>query len=347
MKSAFFAATAGVGLVLFAQTTRAAEPAYLDDRSDAAAVIRSLYNAIGRHEYARAWDYFGDTKPTKDFDSFAKGYESTETVEVVTGNPGSEGAAGSIYYTVPVAVRAIDKAGNGKVFAGCYTLRQVNAEIQAPPFNPIRIEKGTLEPSDKDIKQALPESCGDNSPPIPKKDAELDSAKRAFLAAYSETCSKEDPEGRQTGEPTVYNISYKPSEDQPDVTVRLFRFFCSMGAYNEVSVYYFSDAERSVTQLQFAEPELDIRYEDDNTESKVEHIGITGFRTADELVNAEYNESSHTLVSHIRWRGMDDASSTATYLFRNGAFVLVQYDVDASYDGKANPETIIDYNTAP
>ena len=44
---------------------------------------------------------------------------------------------------------------------------------------------------------------------------------------------------------------------------------------------------------------------------------------------------------------MDDASSTGTYLFRGGAFVLVQYDVDASYDGKANPETVLDYNTAP
>ena len=38
---------------------------------------------------------------------------------------------------------------------------------------------------------------------------------------------------------------------------------------------------------------------------------------------------------------------TGTWLFRDGAFSLVQYDVDASYDGEINPETVLDYNTAP
>lgn len=344
MKSALFAATTALVFVLIGQAARAAEPPYLDDRTDAAAVIHSLYNAISRHEYARAWDYFGDTKPTKDFDSFAKGYDGTETVEVLTGSAGSEGAAGSIYYTIPVAIRAVDKAGNGKVFAGCYTLRQVNAEVQAPPFSPIRIEKGALEPSDKDIKEALPESCGENSPAIPKKDAELELARKAFLATYADTCPGSDIEGQPLGTPTVYKIG---SQDQPDKEVRLVRFLCSMGAYNELSVYYLSQAGQGFTPLQFVEPELDIRDQNNDTESKVEHIGITGFRSVDKLYNAKYNEETLTLVAHNRWRGMDDASSTGTYLFRNGAFVLVQYDVDASFDDKANPETVLDYNTAP
>jgi hypothetical protein len=42
-----------------------------------------------------------------------------------------------------------------------------------------------------------------------------------------------------------------------------------------------------------------------------------------------------------------DASSTGTWLFRDGRFSLVQYEVDASYDGQINPETGLDYNTAP
>ena len=344
MKCAFFTVTAAIGLVLFGQAARAAEPAYLDDRTDAAAVIRSLYNAINRHEYARAWDYFGDTKPAKDFDSFAKGYEATETVEAVIGNAGSEGAAGSIYYTVPVAIRAVDKTGKDTVFTGCYTLRQVNAEVQTPPFNPISIEKGALEPSGLNFDEALPKSCGDGSPAIPKQDAALDLAKKAFLATYADTCSGNDPEGRPIGTPTVYKIG---SEDQPDKEVRLIRFLCSVGAYNELSIYYLSQDGRGLTPLQFVEPELDIRHQNNDTESKVEHISITGFRSVDELYNAKYNEETLTLVAHNRWRGMDDASSTGTYLFRGGAFVLVQYDVDASYDGKANPETVLDYNTAP
>jgi len=45
--------------------------------------------------------------------------------------------------------------------------------------------------------------------------------------------------------------------------------------------------------------------------------------------------------------GVGDASDSGTYLFRNGNFSLVQYDVDASYDGEENPQTVVDYNTAP
>ena len=347
MKSPLFAATAVLGLATLSQAAMAAEPPYLDDRSDAANVVRSLYNAINRHEYARAWDYFGETKPAKDFDAFAKGYESTEAVEVTTGMPASEGAAGSIFYTLPVAIRAVDKSGNGKVFAGCYTLRQVNAQIQSPPFSPIRIEKGALKLSDKELQNALPDSCGEG-PALPKQDAVLEKAKKAFLASYGDQCDPEAPGGgAKTGEPSDHTITYKPSDSEPDKTVRLFRFFCSMAAYNESSVYYVSEDGQSVSQLQFAVPELDIRYENGDTEGKVEHIGVIGFRTVDRLINSGYDENAHTLVSHDKWRGVGDASSSGTYLFRNGAFALVQYDVDASYDGEVNPETVIDYNTAP
>ncbi len=71
-------------------------PPYLDNRSDAAELVRSLYNAISRGEYGRAWDYFGDEKPAKDFSAFAEGYAGTARVEVETGAVSEEGAAGSI-----------------------------------------------------------------------------------------------------------------------------------------------------------------------------------------------------------------------------------------------------------
>ena len=142
MRRALFAATAFLSLAPTGQTALAADDApeapYVDDRSSADAVIRSLYSAINRHEFARAWGYFGETKPAKDFDSFVKGFDGTDKVEVETGSVSDEGAAGSIFYNVPVAIRATDKTGGEKVFAGCYTLRQVNAQIQAaPPFDPI------------------------------------------------------------------------------------------------------------------------------------------------------------------------------------------------------------------
>ncbi|MBZ9676836.1 DUF1176 domain-containing protein [Mesorhizobium sp. ES1-1] len=324
----------------------AAEAPYIDDRSSADAVIRSLYSAINRHEFARAWGYFGEAKPAKDFDAFVKGYDGTDKVEVETGAVSNEGAAGSIYYSVPVAIRATDKAGGEKIFAGCYTLRQVNARIQAaPPFDPIHIEKGELKPSTADFEASLPSSCGDGPPP-PKKDTALEQAKKAFLATYGGQCDKD----RLATEPELYSIKYKDKDGQPgdpDKETRLFQFSCSAAAYNESSIYYLSDDISGVRQLQFTEPEMDIRYVNDDSEGKVESMHVVGFRTTGWAVNSNYDPDSHTINTFNKWRGVGDASSAGTYLFRNGDFSLVQYDVDASYDGEQDPQTVVDYNTAP
>lgn len=349
MRDARFAAIALFSLVGVAQPVFADEAPYVDDRSDAAGVIRSLYSAINRHEFARAWGYFGDTKPAKDFDAFVKGYDGTDTVEVKTGAVSDEGAAGSIYYSVPVAIRATDKKGEAKVFAGCYTVRQVNAQAQEPPFQPIFIDKGALKPSTSDFAEAVPASCGDGSPP-PKKDEALDQAKKAYVATYGDQCDKQTPDGKSSSEPDAYSIHYKDKNaaaDEPERETRLFRFFCSMGAYNESAVYYVYDDVAGVKQLQFAAPELDIRYENNNSEGKVQSIHIIGFNTEDQLVNSDYDDKTRTITSMNKWRGVGDASSSGTYLFRDGNFSLVQYDVDASYDGEVNPETILDYNTPP
>ncbi|TIU37137.1 MAG: DUF1176 domain-containing protein, partial [Mesorhizobium sp.] len=83
------------------------------------------------------------------------------------------------------------------------------------------------------------------------------------------------------------------------------------------------------------------------SEGKVESIHIIGFKTSGWATNSDYDENTKTITTSAKWRGVGDASSSGTYLFRNGDFSLVQYDVDASYDGEINPQTIIDYNTAP
>ena len=350
MRRALFAATAFLSLAPTGQTALAAddtpEAPYVDDRSSADAVIRSLYSAINRHEFARAWGYFGETKPAKDFDSFVKGYDGTDKVEVETGSVSDEGAAGSIFYNVPVAIRATDKTGGEKVFAGCYTLRQVNAQIQAaPPFDPIHIEKGALKPSTADFEAALPSSCGDGPPP-PKKDAALEQAKKAFLATYGAQCDK----NLLANEPDTFSIKYKDKDaaaSDPERETRLFHFSCSAAAYNESSIYYMSDDVSGVRQLQFTEPEMDIRYVNNDSEGKVESMHIIGFQTTGWATNSDYDQDAHTITTFNKWRGVGDASSSGTYLFRNGDFSLVQYDVDASYDGEENPQTVVDYNTAP
>jgi hypothetical protein len=336
-------------LVLSAGAAASAQPVeapYLDNRSDAAAVVKSLYNAINRHEYARAWDYFGDTKPAGDFDTFVKGYENTQSVEVETGAVSEEGAAGSVFFSVPVAIRAIGADKSEKIFSGCYTLRQLNAGAQEPPFTPIRIEQGELKLTGEAFEKAVPASCG-NGPLPPQRDAALELAKEAFAVSYDAQCDKTTPGGDPAGEPASYTISYQDQSDSADREVRLFRFFCSMAAYNEDAVYYTFDDVDGLRQLQFATPELDIHYENNNSEGKLEAVNVIGFRTDDRLVNSDYDEASHTITSHAKWRGAGDASSSGTWLFRNGAFSLVQYDVDASYDGENNPETVVDYNSAP
>ncbi len=135
------------------------QPAYLDDRSDPATIVRSYYNAVDRHEHARAWSYFGDRKPVADYAAFVAGYAETDTVDLLLGSVTTEGAAGSIYGTVPVAITATATDGSTRTFAGCYVTRQVQPAIQEPPFRPLQIESGTLHPAEPPLAAALPDDC--------------------------------------------------------------------------------------------------------------------------------------------------------------------------------------------
>ncbi|TCM54368.1 hypothetical protein C8J36_105225 [Rhizobium sp. PP-F2F-G48] len=132
---------------------------YVDDRSDGAKLVQSLYNAIERKEYARAYAYFGDKPPAGDYASFVEGYKKTVDVEVKTGVVTQEGAAGSLYAPVPVAVRSVDKDGKERIFAGCYVTRIVNAAIQEPPFTPLHIESAELEEVKTPFAASVPKVC--------------------------------------------------------------------------------------------------------------------------------------------------------------------------------------------
>lgn len=339
-------------LTMVANAAAAAEPAYLDDRSNATSLVRSFYNAVSRHEYARAWSYFGETKPTENFQDFVEGFKDTEELRVITGEAGSEGAVGSVYYYVPVAVLARAKEGGGeKVFAGCYTARLADPQLQAePPFVGLHIEKGDLKASDKPLEEAVPASCGDVPAPTPK-DTVLEQAKAAFAATHAQQCNSLAPgQPAEAIKPEDHTITYHDSQEGtagPERKARLIRFFCTAGAYNQIHVYYLADEARGLRELHFATPELDIHYEDNNPEGKVEAVNIIGFRAENALINSTYDPQAHTITSNGKWRAKGDASSNGTWLFRNGDFSLVQYDVDATYDGIVNPETILDYNSAP
>lgn len=346
MKPALLAA-ALVATLPFAHSAGAAE-AYLDDRSSAESLVRSLYNAINRKEYTRAYSYFSPA-PAKSLDDYAKGYEDTENVELLTGAAGEEGAAGSIYYSLPVAIRATKTDGSDQVFAGCYTLRLADPLIQAESFMPLHIESAHLAAAEGELEDVLPAQCGDVPPPSPA-DRALRKAKTVFAAVYGETCENLYADHPDQSEPESYAIAFNypyDSEDQPKRQARLFRFWCGAGAYNELHVYVLQDDSGDVKPLRFATPELDIQYENDDTDGAVEDMRIIGYTAEDQLVNSTFDADTQTLTSHNKWRGIGDAFSDGTWIFRSGAFTLVKYDVDASYDGKVDPQTMLDYHTGP
>ncbi len=341
MKAAILAAAA-----LVAVPTFAAEPDYLDDRSDPAALIRSLYNAVNRKEYARAYSYFSNpTAP--DAETYAEGYADTDHVDLVTGPVFEEGAAGSTYFDLPVAIEATRTDGGTAVFAGCYTMRLANPQIQAEDFTPLHIESAKLKPSNQALDDALPANCGPDAPqPV---DMALQDARRIFGTVFAGECSFNPPDPK-LAEPESYDIPFSYSYDaasDPKHHARLFRFWCNYGAYNEIDVYLMADDQGQVRPLQFAVPSLDITYQDESTQEKVDQLSVDGFLAQQELVNSNYDPDTKTLTAHDKWRGLGDAFSDATWVFREGRFKLVEYEVDASYDGKENPETVIDYSTGP
>jgi hypothetical protein len=91
----------------------------------AVAVIRDYYEAINRGNYARAyahWDNNG-VASGQSFDQFRSGYSSTTSVDLETGEPGRiEGAAGSRYVIIPVALAATTTDAVTQCFIGTYTL---------------------------------------------------------------------------------------------------------------------------------------------------------------------------------------------------------------------------------
>jgi len=337
-------------LALLPGVAAAQEAAYLDDRSSAEKLVQSLYNAIARKEYARAWDYFGEPKPSADFAVFVQGYAKTGNVTVQTGQASEEGAAGSIFYQVPVAIKAVDSDGKEATFAGCYTARLAQPANQEPPFRPLQLEKGTLKPAEGELSAILPASCGDGPAPERRDNGRL-AIEAAFKATYGASCQTLETDAEPgAADPKIHELAFRyasQTEDEPDRKARLFGFSCGYGAYNTTEVYYLEDDTGEFRQLQFAEPELDIRYEGDNSDGKLESVSVIGYRTTDLLVNSEFDPQAKTLQSFAKWRGVGDASTVGLWLFRGGTFSLTKYDVDASYDGEINHETVLDYDTAP
>jgi len=101
----------------------------------AAAVVTRYYSALNAHDYDTAWRQWGDNgPPNQTLEKFTAGFAHTRSTHVTIGKlPSAEGAAGSIYQTVPVIVDATLDDGTRQKFSGEYDVRRVNGVDGATP----------------------------------------------------------------------------------------------------------------------------------------------------------------------------------------------------------------------
>ena len=115
----------------------APRPPRYENRNDALGLLRSYYNAVNRQEYRRAFNYwesnaFAPTFNAAAYRRFVQGYANTVSVALQTGASRSEGAAGSIYTSIPTVLVATHTDGTVHRFSGCYVMRRT----RVPSSNP-------------------------------------------------------------------------------------------------------------------------------------------------------------------------------------------------------------------
>ncbi len=136
---------------------------FLDNRSGPIETVSSDLNALNLKQYVRAYYYYTDpaTFPGP-YDPFAAGYSNTDVITVTFGTVQSEGAAGSLYYKVPLALHVFTSSSTKQTFVGCYTLRLVQPAVQGtPPFQPMGIISGKFNQvgNSTDVNSLLPTAC--------------------------------------------------------------------------------------------------------------------------------------------------------------------------------------------
>jgi hypothetical protein len=162
---------------------------YIDDRSTPSQVIVSLYNAINRKEYLRAYNYWDDPATLLGgFNSYAAGYQDTASVDLVFGQITGDAGMSQYFYTVPVILKATSKSNARTNYAACYVVHASKPDVYgAPPFYPMGINQGSAKPSNLNTNDgvALASACAGYpvglSNPVPVSGATLNIDKDNFL----------------------------------------------------------------------------------------------------------------------------------------------------------------------
>lgn len=124
-------------------TTMDAEPT----TDDAVQSIQRYYDAIKARDYASAYALWSDggRASGQSPEQFAAGFADTADVMVSLDTPSRvEGAMGSRYLEVPVAVEATSRDGKVRRFVGAYTLRRSTVDGATPEQRAWRIASADL-----------------------------------------------------------------------------------------------------------------------------------------------------------------------------------------------------------
>ncbi len=134
-------------------TTNGQVPFYETRDGSATQVLKSLYNAVNRKEYERAYGYFQgapnpDPSTAPPYQQFVQGYADTASVSLAVGKETDDPGAGNIYASVPVVLIARHTDGSPATFLGCYILHRVNFGISVNPNDVLwSIQSAKLTPA--------------------------------------------------------------------------------------------------------------------------------------------------------------------------------------------------------
>lgn len=126
-----------------------------DDRGDPIAALVSYYDAINAKDYRRAYRFW--ESPQTSYERFVAGFADTDRVRLmVEPSTRNEGAAGSVYAEITTIVVASIRAGNERVFAGCYVLRRSN--VRDTGWRIYRADISTM-PAGARVSRMLSQGC--------------------------------------------------------------------------------------------------------------------------------------------------------------------------------------------
>jgi len=95
-----------------------------EDRSDPIATLAAYFGAINSKDFRSAYRVW--ESPPSSYEQFARGFADTVRVRFLIEPATAEGAAGSVYVSLPTIVISTTRGGNERVFAGCYVMRRSN-----------------------------------------------------------------------------------------------------------------------------------------------------------------------------------------------------------------------------